>query len=849
MTKNSLIKIGGVDVTSKRMSMRIEDEYLEKIGKVIIQFRFDVNTLTTLAKFQDVVVWENFSGTLEVDANRKFIGNISKIEREVGTITVTAFDPLWKAIQTEVNQTYDVNIDSEAGEGSEIFIDLATQAGLTADSGTVQATGTSASDLILDKFVCKRAEIYERMQALADIYEFQFYHRPATDKIHFEPEGFTLNVNVLRVGGTNGNVQGFPKWVEDATKVFNRVEIIGAFDEVKKTESFDGTGAQTTFTLEFEPEIVTVTVDSVEQTGGVTGSTETFDYTVDKSNKQIIFESGSIPANGTDNVVILYSYREPRTVVLDNEASQAPIVDGGLGRIITNRFTFKDIQSVDDAERRGDKLLDVFANEFVTTKFKVDPAVIESFALEAGQSIRVVDERQSKDLIMVVKKMITRTPENDVELILGDREVSVGTIDFDHSKRFKRLEEEEAKAGTFVVARKTPVHGTNVERRDLRTNDRDIEADVLYWDTVDQGIWGNDAGSTGFDWGDDTDGTFVVQRVIQANNDVYDENFNDTDYKDTGNTTATWGGNGAVAFTSGQVAQTESIEKSNGTIVSATLNSTETSGTLLYELAADYIEPIAHYKMNDDAASTVVLDSSGSNDGAATVNTDTISIAGTINKAFNLDGSSENIDVPDDASLDMSSVDGFTIALWIKPNTALTSTDALVSKATNGSTKGYEFLLANTNKLDLIIGDGSANSDIRSIQTITFDVWQHVAVTWDAGTGDTIFYINGTSEAAQTSKTSILNDTKVLELGARFSSQFFNGAMDDVRIYNKILSGTEISTIYNSGNGTEENGNWETVTSLTKHFFTNTGTDLRMRVTENAATTAGISNIKIEVFH
>ena len=40
----------------------------------------------------------NFSGTLETDANRKFIGEVRKIERDAGQIKVTCFGELSKAI-------------------------------------------------------------------------------------------------------------------------------------------------------------------------------------------------------------------------------------------------------------------------------------------------------------------------------------------------------------------------------------------------------------------------------------------------------------------------------------------------------------------------------------------------------------------------------------------------------------------------------------------------------------------------------------------------------------------------------------------------------------------------------
>ena len=109
MAKQNLIKIAGVDVSSKRINVRIRDEYQEKISSVTILFRFDVNQLITLSKLQQVIIWENYSGTLETDANRKFIGEIRKIERDVGIVKITCFGELNKAIGTEVNQTFDKN--------------------------------------------------------------------------------------------------------------------------------------------------------------------------------------------------------------------------------------------------------------------------------------------------------------------------------------------------------------------------------------------------------------------------------------------------------------------------------------------------------------------------------------------------------------------------------------------------------------------------------------------------------------------------------------------------------------------------------------------------------------------
>jgi len=265
MTKDNAVEINSIDVSSKRGKVLVEEVYQNEINKATIRLRFDVKDLLTIAKFQSVTIWENFSGTLKTDANRIFTGNVAKIERTPGEVIVTAFSDLWKAVTTEVNQTFDVNVDSEAGEGSAIFNTLAVLAGLTT---TVQATGTGASSIVLDKFVCIRTDVFERMQTLADIYEYQFYEDVPNQKIKFEPVGFVTNANTIFIGGASNNVQSFTKWKEDATALFNKVEIIGAFQEQRTTESFSGDGAETTFTLTNEPEIVEVTVDGTIETGG-----------------------------------------------------------------------------------------------------------------------------------------------------------------------------------------------------------------------------------------------------------------------------------------------------------------------------------------------------------------------------------------------------------------------------------------------------------------------------------------------------------------------------------------------------------------------------------------------------
>jgi hypothetical protein len=76
----------------------------------------------------------------------------------------------------------------------------------------------------------------------------------------------------------------------------------------------------------------------------------------------------------------------------------------------------------------------------------------------------------------------------------------------------------------------------------------------------------------------------------------------------------------------------------------------------------------------------------------------------------------------------------------------------------------------------------------------------HVAVTWDAATGEVTFFKNGavahlTVDAAPTAAPL---EADPLTVGAWLSGgSFFRGAIDDLRIYDRVLAASEISALVN----------------------------------------------------
>ena len=70
---------------------------------------------------------------------------------------------------------------------------------------------------------------------------------------------------------------------------------------------------------------------------------------------------------------------------------------------------------------------------------------------------------------------------------------------------------------------------------------------------------------------------------------------------------------------------------------------------------------VAHYKMNDDAADRVVIDSKGGNNGVSANNTDTMSAVGKINESLEFNGVDDSITLSNMQDFP----ENFTICMWI----------------------------------------------------------------------------------------------------------------------------------------------------------------------------------------
>ena len=88
----------------------------------------------------------------------------------------------------------------------------------------------------------------------------------------------------------------------------------------------------------------------------------------------------------------------------------------------------------------------------------------------------------------------------------------------------------------------------------------------------------------------------------------------------------------------------------------------------------------------------------------------------------------------------------------------------------------------------------------KSTTSLATGSWQHLAVTVDQTKGTVSFFMNNRLVGTQTASISMLQNSHNILVGRNTDSEFFNGMMDDVRVYSRVLSADELGSLFNYKN-------------------------------------------------
>lgn len=198
-------------------------------------------------------------------------------------------------------------------------------------------------------------------------------------------------------------------------------------------------------------------------------------------------------------------------------------------------------------------------------------------------------------------------------------------------------------------------------------------------------------------------------------------------------------------------------------------------------------------------------------DGVATWTTDRYGNAGRA-IAFDLGA---KVTIPYSAAINPAQI---TIALWVNAAEVRENNRFMGLHSWNG----YKFQLQSANKPFFTASAADGIYDKDSDPALDLDTWYHIAVTF--GGGEMAFYVNGVNTITHTELTGDLVTVSGHDLVFGVSSSqyaatadnydadqiipaawggYYHGSLDEIRMYNTVLSATQIASIYNLEKVTE----------------------------------------------
>ena len=133
----------------------------------------------------------------------------------------------------------------------------------------------------------------------------------------------------------------------------------------------------------------------------------------------------------------------------------------------------------------------------------------------------------------------------------------------------------------------------------------------------------------------------------------------------------------------------------------------------------------------------------------------------------------------------------YTISAWVYLN-ASSHTGGIYTIWDGGTTTGaHIFFKVESGSISI----GNYGGSVTSSNTLSVKKWVHVAVTRDTS-NNVVLYVNGLSDKTGTLSLNLANNNP--KIGAlNTTTQNLNGQLDQVRVFNKALSASEITTVYN----------------------------------------------------
>jgi chitodextrinase len=193
---------------------------------------------------------------------------------------------------------------------------------------------------------------------------------------------------------------------------------------------------------------------------------------------------------------------------------------------------------------------------------------------------------------------------------------------------------------------------------------------------------------------------------------------------------------------------------------------------------------VAAYGFNEGSGSTI-NDASGNGNSGTIVGTVSWSAQGKFGAALSFNGATR-VDIPTSGLLNLTTA--MTLSAWVRPSSTPTLWRDVIYKGNDN----YFLMASSDNNAPAVGGTWPGSHQYASAATgLAVNTWTHLAATYD-GTAARL-YVNGVQAASFAMSGNLVTSFHPLQIGGdSIFGQFFQGLIDEVRVYNRALTQTEI---------------------------------------------------------
>jgi hypothetical protein len=190
----------------------------------------------------------------------------------------------------------------------------------------------------------------------------------------------------------------------------------------------------------------------------------------------------------------------------------------------------------------------------------------------------------------------------------------------------------------------------------------------------------------------------------------------------------------------------------------------------------------------DETSGTSTVDASGNGNHGTFLDARRVTRA-KFGQALGFNGRSSLVTVNDSASLDLTT--GMTLTAWIFPTTELSTWRSIITKERTGGLAYALHANSASEKPNTTLFISGGNRHLNAGSRLPANRWTHLAATYD-GLTQRVF-VNGVQVGSRSQKGTIEATANPLRIGGNtVTGRYFQGVIDEVRIYNGALSQADI---------------------------------------------------------